>query len=145
MRRPPPPLVIGPLPVKVINDTIDTELDPGDLVLSRGAQTHAARKHPKDFARLVPHLGAVVTNPLYIGDDHRNGGKIELIGKPPGESSFLLVAVIVERDDRGQYHVASFYPVSDGKVQSRRRKGFLRVAQKHKAPIVGALAGKFGK
>jgi hypothetical protein len=116
-------------------------LDAGDLVLSRGAQAHAAKKHPNDFGRLLPHLGAVVANPLYVGDDHRNGGKIELIGKLPGETSFLLVAVIVELDSYGRYHVASFYPLADEKVQSRRTKGFLYVAQKHKAPILGALAG----
>jgi hypothetical protein len=40
------------------------------------------------------------------------------------------VAVNLERDARGQYHVASFYPVSEVKVQTRRFKGFLKITRK---------------
>jgi hypothetical protein len=65
---------------------------------------------------------------LYIGDDFKNPGFIELIGYAGAISTFILVAVSTKKDDRGNYGVASLYPVSREKIDSRRNKGFLRVA-----------------
>src|SRR5882672_8344540 len=81
-KRPPkqPELVLGPLPIDTINKTIGTELEPGDVVLSRATQIHAARKHPLEYPHCLPHLAKVICDPLYIGDDHKNRG-IELIGR----------------------------------------------------------------
>jgi hypothetical protein len=71
-----PELVLGPLPVDTINNTMDTELEPGEVVFSRAAQVHAARRHPVEYPVCLPHLATVVADPLYIGDDHKNPGVI---------------------------------------------------------------------
>jgi len=119
-------LVLGPLPVKAVNATLGTELEAGEVVFSIPAQRHAMRRHPDDFARCLPHVGGVVTGPLYVGDDFKNPGKIELVSRLPVLGGGLLVAVTLERDQAGRYHVASLYPVSQSKIDNRRQAGTLR-------------------
>ena len=87
------------------------ELDPGPVFLSIPAQKHAARQHPEDYGRLLPFIGNVVQDPFYLGDDFNNCGKIEFVAKIPALAEHVLVAVVIERDAAGRYHVASFYPV----------------------------------
>lgn len=67
-------LLLGPLPVAKINAVLETELVAGDVVFSVGAQVHAERRHPKEFLLCLPYLSGIVTDPLYIGDDHKNPG-----------------------------------------------------------------------
>ena len=129
-----PDLILGPMPVEIINLTIGLELEPGDLIFSRGAQYHAAKEHPEDFSRCLPHLASIVLAPLYIGDDHRNPGKIELIGRIHAVNSRVLIAVTIEVDESGRYIVCSFYPISDNKADGRRQKGFLKNAIKGRGP-----------
>lgn len=101
-------------------------MEDGDAVMSIRAQKHAQLRHPTDYARCFPHVAAVVANPLYVRDDFKNDGKIELVGKPDGLEEFLLVAVEISLDDEGRYNVTSFYPISDKKVAGRRDKGHLK-------------------
>ena len=96
--------------------------------MSVNAQRHAQRRHPADYARCFPHVAYVVTGPLYVRDDFKNDGKIELVGKPVGFPEWLLVAVEVSLDNEGRYNVTSFYPISDQKVQNRRDSGHYRRA-----------------
>jgi hypothetical protein len=117
-------LHLGDLPIASINVTLGLELEPGPVVFSLNAQLHAYRRHPLDFPRCLPFIGSVVANPLYLGDDFRNPGKIELISRIPSLGSALLVALMIERDALGQYHVASFFPISNEKVAGRISKGF---------------------
>jgi hypothetical protein len=119
----------GDLPVDKINRAWSLELDEGIVVMSGNAQTHARRRHPEDFARCFPHVAAIVTNPLYVGDDLKNEGKIELISRVPAIGTALLVAVNIEVDDKGRYHVVSFYPVNERKLGNRLDKGFLKIAK----------------
>ncbi|ATQ67638.1 MULTISPECIES: hypothetical protein [Methylosinus] len=123
-----PDLILGPLPVEMINRVLGYELDPGDVILSRGAQIHASRRHPDEYPVIQPHVSAVVTAPLYVGDDINNHGKIELVGRIVAAGAIILVAVNIEPDARGRYHIASFYRISEQKVQSRREKGHLKRA-----------------
>lgn len=119
------PFVFGPLAVEAINSALDLELDHGDVVMSPNAQVHARRRHPEEFARCLPHVATIINNPLYVRDDFRNDGKIEMVGKPAGLGEHLLVAVEVSLDKDGLYNVTSFYPISEKKVASRRDKGTL--------------------
>jgi phage-Barnase-EndoU-ColicinE5/D-RelE like nuclease3 len=121
-------LILGNLPVDCINRTLKTEIEAGVVIISRAAQKHAESRHPTDYPVLLPHLATVILNPLYIGDDLRNPGKIELIGKVQNYENFVLVSVVLQRNDSGQYNVASFYPVARTKIEERRQKGYLRVA-----------------
>ena len=120
------PLLFGDVPIRAINDALGLELDSGQAVMSTNALTHAQRRHAHDFALCLPHVATVVTNPLYVRDDFKNDGKIELVGRPPGLGDYLLVAVEIVLDEDGRYNVTSFYPISEGKVTKRRDAGHLR-------------------
>jgi hypothetical protein len=114
-----PLLRLGDLPVGTINATLHLELESGPVIFSSAAQTHAYKQHPSDFPRCLPFIGSVVANPLYLGDDFLNDGKIELISRIPAIGSPLLVALALERDALGRYHVASLYPISEKKIAKR--------------------------
>ncbi|BAM87706.1 conserved hypothetical protein [Bradyrhizobium oligotrophicum S58] len=116
------------MPVNVVNKTLGTELEVGDVILTRGAQRHANRRHPEDYPKCLPHLASVIANPRYIGDDHTNSG-IEIWGYVATLGALVLVAVELIPDDEGRYHISSFYMVSEKKADARRLKGFLKVAQ----------------
>ena len=120
----PPHVDLGPLPVDLIEDLFGHELEPGGVVLTQAALDHVKRSHPKDWARCLPFVRRVVAEPTYIGDDTKNRAKVEFVGRMPGGEG-LLVAVVIEMR-RGCYHVASFYPVSQAKIDNRRRSGLLR-------------------
>lgn len=120
------PSIFGPLPVASINAALDLELDEGEVMMSVNAQRHAQRRHPEDFARCFPHVATIVAMPLFVRDDFRNHGKIELVGRAPGLPDWLLVAVEISLDHEGRYNVSSFYPISDAKVQNRKEAGTYR-------------------
>jgi hypothetical protein len=120
------PTLFGHVPVGAINRTLDLDLEPGEAIMPVNAQKHASRKRPADFARCFPHVAAVIGTPLYVRDDFKNEGKIELIGKPAALGEYLLVAVEISRDAHGRYNVTSFYPISEAKVAHRRESGHLK-------------------
>jgi len=75
---------------------------------------------------------------MYLGDDFANHGKIELISRIPALGDALLVAVDVTMDRQGRYNVASFYQISQAKIDNRKDKGRLLIAYKAlKAPTRG--------
>lgn len=120
-------LVLGPLPTDAINRTLGLDLEPGDVIFTAAAQAHAYRNHPDDFPRCLPHVGPVVAQPNYMGDDHKNPGKIELVTRIAALGGGLLVAIVVEQDGNGQYNVASLYPIGERKIDNRRQRGHLRI------------------
>ncbi|WP_365829715.1 hypothetical protein [Brevundimonas sp.] len=129
-KRPAPlELNLGPLPVDEINRTLGHDLDPGDVIFSSAAQTHAARRHPEDFPRCLPHVGGVVSNPDFLGDDLKNDG-IELVARIPALGGGLLVALLVEPDANGNYNVLSCYPVGNAKIENRRQNGRLIIPKR---------------
>jgi hypothetical protein len=132
-------LVLGPIPEAMVNCTLELELEPGLVILTRGAQSHALKRHPTEYPLCLPHIAGIVSNPLYLGDDLQNEGKIEFIGHAASIPSYILVAVKIARDNAGNYHVTSFYPVSKAKIQHRRERGFLRVAIKKDPDFSGSL------
>lgn len=118
-------MVFGSLPVDQINRALELELEAGEVVMSGRAQLHVAKNHSADYSRLQPHVAAIVKSPLYIGDDCKNGGKIELVGRVHSLNEHILVAVQIEKDGTGCYNIVSFYPVSEDKVTNRRLKNRL--------------------
>lgn len=126
-------LELGPLPTDVIEATLGIEVEPGPVVFTVSNQKHARARHPDDFGRCLPHIGAVIANPMFLRDDYKNAGKIELISRVPALGSGLLVAIEIEPDAQGRYRVASMYPVSQKKIDGRREAGTLLIA-KRKAP-----------
>ena len=121
------PLHFGPLPVAKINQALGLDLDNADVRMTVAAQRHAAKRHPQDYPVYLPFIGDIIANALYARDDFRNDGKVELIGKPVGSPHWLLVAVAIFVDADGHYNVASFYPLSQKKVDERRQSGHLKI------------------
>ena len=128
-RRKHPVLLLGPLPAAMINRTIGTDLAEGEVILTSQKHDHVIKRHPRDYAVCLPHIASVIADPLYIGDDLKNSG-FEIIGQVQVVSSFVLVAIEIEPDEVGKYRVATFYMISETKIQSRRQKGYVKVAIK---------------
>ncbi|MGR0185437.1 hypothetical protein [Azospirillum aestuarii] len=123
-------LELGPLPVDAINHTLGLELEPGDAVLLPIISRHVLKRHPEDHRRCLAHVGTVIQNPLFAGDDFNNPGKFELIARVPAVGAPLLVSIEMEKNEDGLYEVRSFYTMQEQKVQNRLRKGFLKPLQK---------------
>src|ERR1700730_10776529 len=122
-----PDLVLGTMPVDVLNKTFNLELAPGIVILTWAAQRHAARKHPNEYSICLPHIATIIQQPLYVGDDYDNHENIELISKIRTINLAILDAINITLN-KGCYEIRSFYPISDAKIQSRKEKGFLFVA-----------------
>ncbi len=138
----PPTLVLCQIPHEVVNDTLGMEIEPGRVVLSPGAQVHARNRHPEDYEICLPYIAGIVADPLYLGDDFKNPGKIEFVGRAVVLGVNILVAVNLTATEGGDYHVTSFYPLSDKKVNDRREKNRLHVAQKKK-PATAPASRRF--
>ena len=115
------------MPVDKINKALKLELDPGQVVFNDNHQVHVQRQRPDDYARLLPHVASIVANPMYVGDDLLNLDGIELVGKVQVLGGWVLVAIKCELDENGAYQLATFYPLSEAKIQGRREKGYLKI------------------
>jgi len=120
-------VLFGALPVVHINATLEMDLEAGNVVMSANAQKHAANKHP-EFTQCLAFASVVLANPLYLGDDTRNPGKIEIIGRPPLLGSAMLIAVEIAKDKRGNYNVTSIYKLKNETVENRKANGHLKIA-----------------
>ncbi len=121
----------GVMPDDEIFRTLGIELDPGDVKFSAPAQRHAHRRHPADVPLIIPHLSQIISTPTYLGDDFRNSGKIELVGRistVPGKAA--LIALTVEKDETdGFYHVCSSYLITQSELDKKRDKGILKIVK----------------
>ena len=117
----------GEFPDEIDYKTLQIEADPGNVVFSVPAQNHANKGHPGDAALIIPHLAQVITDPMYVGDDTKNPGKIELVRMIPGAGGkSALVAVTVEQDNKGEYNICSSYLITQSEVDKKRAKGVLK-------------------
>ena len=117
----------GNFPDNIVYKTLGIEAEPGEVIFSVPAQNHANRNHPGDAALIIPHLSQVIEEPMYVGDDFNNAGKIELVRMIPhsgGRSA--LIAVTVERDNKGFYNICSSYLITQSEVDKKRSKGILK-------------------
>ena len=120
----------GALPDEDIYRTLELELDPGEVKFSAPAQKHALRRHPNDVPLIVPHLSQIISSPTYLGDDHRNPGKIEVVGRIPGVAGAALIALTIEKNEiDGYYHVCSSYFITQSELDKKRDKGILKVVK----------------
>ena len=121
------PIELGPLPVDSINETLGTELEEGNVRVSRTAHKHIAQDHPDDYELVMANLPMAIAAPTYLGQAPHHGSNIELIRrvKSPNNTGYVLVAVGLEPDARGAYAVRSAYVVKAEQVEQRRQKGRL--------------------
>jgi hypothetical protein len=122
----------GHIPEELIYTTLGIEVDPGQVKFSAPAQRHAHTRHPQDVPLIIPHLSQVISDPLYMGDDFRNPGKIELVRFIPGTSrKAALIAITIEKNESdGFYHVCSSYLITQAEVDRKRSKGILQHIKK---------------
>ena len=128
-------LEFGALPVASIYATMEIDLDSGTVVMSKAAQRHAAKRHPKDYGRCMPHAAQIIRDPLYMGDDFKNPGNIEFVGRIPAVGESILIAICIEPDDQGRYNVCSIYPIAEATVQARLKKNRLSISKKARASL----------
>ena len=123
-------LLPGDFPHDAVFKTLGVEADPGPVKFSAPAQRHAMRRHPQDLPRIIPSLSKIIISPLYMGDDFRNPGKIEFVGRIPGLSGGALIALTVDRNETdGYYHVCSAYMISQADLDRKRDKNVLKVVR----------------
>ena len=116
----------GELPIEDIYNTLGIEVEAGQVVFSEPAQRHALRRHPHDIPIITPHLSGIIESPMYMGDDLNNPGKIELVSRIPGRRGGALVAVSVEPNEDGFYHICSAYLISDSELDKKKHKQILK-------------------
>jgi hypothetical protein len=120
----------GQMPDDDIYRTLGIELEPGAVKFSAPAQKHARANHPSDVPRIIPHLSQLLCSPTYLGDDFRNPGKIEIVGRLPGQDGAALIALTVKKNERdGYYHVCSSYIISQSELDKKRDKGVLKIVK----------------
>ena len=118
-------LVLGQLPHEALGRALGVAFEAGDVKLSRAAQRHVSADHPEDYAICLPHIAQVIAAPLYAGDDFKNPGNFEIVGRVASIDQPILIAITFEKDDDGFYRVVTFYRVSEKKVVGRREKRHL--------------------
>lgn len=121
-------LRLGPLDVQLINRTLKTDLEPGELYLSRQAHWHIAKDHPEDYAMCMSALRRVGQSPGLIGQAPKHADNFELVIRfrsSQQEGEYVLIAVGLERDRDGLYRVKTAYRVPERTITTRRAAGRL--------------------
>jgi hypothetical protein len=116
-----PAINYGPLAVDKINSVLGTELELGDVRLSRTAHKHIAKDHPEDYVACLASIKLAVTSPSFIGQapgHSRNFEIVRRINSPDGKE--VLVAIRLEPDKWGDYSIVSSYRISKEMVEERR-------------------------
>lgn len=124
---------LGALDVDLVNATLGTEIEPGNIYLSRKAHWHIARDHSEDYDSCMAALRRVGTLPGLIGQSPKHTSNFEAIVRfrsADPDRPFILVAIGLERDDRGSYRVKSAYSIDERAVERRRATGHLKVPRK---------------
>lgn len=60
-------LLLGPLPVDLINATLGVDLEPGDAIITARAHRHIAQDHAEDYAAVMAYIRVLIAAPTYIG------------------------------------------------------------------------------
>lgn len=104
-----------------INKALGTDLAPGKGWLSSVAHEHMYRDHEADYAHCFAHLDDTFGRPTYVGQAPKHGRNFELLRRYQlVDKPWMLIAVGLEPNKQGNYHVRSCYLVSDDDVQRRR-------------------------
>ena len=124
-------ILLGPLNIELVNRTLGTELAPGGLYLSRQAHWHIAKDHAEDYDACMKALKIAGERPGLIGQSpkHRDGFEIVVRFRSALSDStrYTLIAISLERDNRGNYRVKSSYSLKEQVVERRRQNGHLKL------------------
>lgn len=124
-----PAIRIGDLPFDKINSALGTELEPGEVWLSKIAHEHIAIDHADDYPFIMAAIVEIVTGPLYVGQDPKHGGNFYLVKAlpPDAPNPHGLVAIGFERNKFGNYNVRTAYAINQDTVNQRRAAKRLHV------------------
>lgn len=120
---------VGPLPARLINRALGTELDVADVWISKACHAHIADDHPEDYPVIIANIIDILTAPMYAGRDAHNPDGCYLVKKvqtPVAGREFALVAIGLELSRHGTYNVKSAYTIKQQDIDSRRLKGAIR-------------------
>jgi hypothetical protein len=125
-------ILLGPLPVELINATIGTELEPGGAILTSRAHRHIARDHAEDYAVVMAYIRVLIAAPTYIGQSPHHGEGFEMVRRVivPGETEIILAGINLTRNEFGNYNVHSAYRLTEEKVTGRIHRGHLLFPKK---------------
>jgi hypothetical protein len=128
-------ILLGPLPVDLINATLGTELEPGDAIITSRAHRHIATDHADDYVAVMAYINVLISNPTYIGQSPRHGSEFEMVRRVivPGGNEIILAGINLTRNDFGNYNVHSAYRLTEEKVTKRILSRHLCIP-KRKAP-----------
>lgn len=114
-------ILLGALPVELINATLDVELEPGDAIITSRAHRHIALDHPEDYAAVMTYIHLLIVQPTYIGQSPHHGDAFEMVRRVivPGQDEIILAAINFDRNDRGNYNVKSAYRLKESEVTRR--------------------------
>jgi hypothetical protein len=114
-------ILLGALPVDLINATLEADLEPGDAILTSRAHRHVALDHPNDYAAVITYLALVIAQPTYIGQSPHHSGAFEMVRRViiPNQNEILLAAISLTRNDLGNYNVRSAYSLKESEVTRR--------------------------
>jgi len=101
-------------------------VEPGEVIFSVPAQNHANKNHPGHAELIIPHLSQVIENPMYVGDDFNNVGKIELVRMIPGSGGKSALVAVTVKMDKGYYNICSSYLITQSEVDKKRNKRILK-------------------
>lgn len=119
------PLRLGELPTDRLKK-FGLTLAEGIVTFTIPAQKHAFESHPDTFHACLPYLTQTIINPTHVGQSPKHASKgFELVSEVNNAGLIVLVAVLIKPTGRGFYMVKSTYPIDQGKLENRIRKGHL--------------------
>jgi hypothetical protein len=124
-----PAVRIGDLPFDKINSALGTDLEAGEVWLSKIAHQHIAVDHPEDYPFIMASLVEIVTGPLYVGQDPKHASNFYLVKPLPAAAPnpHALVAIGFELNRHGSYNVRTAYSINQATVNQRRSAKRLHV------------------
>ena len=125
-------ITLGQLPVDIINRTLETELEAGEVVITARAQAHIEADHPDDYDVVMRYLPEIISNPTYIGQSPHHSEAFEMVRRIvlPGTEKNILTAINLTRNEFGNYCVHSAYSIPQATVDKRIAKGHLQNPKK---------------
>jgi hypothetical protein len=122
-----PLILLGPLPVELINSTLGTELESGDAILTSRAHEHIATDHADEYVAVMTHIQLLISAPTYIGQSPRHGGEFEMVRRViiPGGDEIILAGINLTVNEFGNYNVHSAYRLTEERVTRRIQRGHL--------------------
>lgn len=111
--------IVG-LYIERFNELTGQDIPCGDIYQSEGLYTHILKRHP-DCVSHIDLIPQIIAEPDYIGHSAKEPQSIELVKRVSGN---LMVCVKLDAK-RNYLYVASFFEISDAKMENRLNSGRL--------------------